>query len=300
VALWTSILSRQKMFVLRFILLIGIFGSIIGLSEASDLEHIGEDCWGDCNAEQGQCNWCGYDGWCCRKDWTGNGCDGTFGGENQHVCVQKPCGGSQQQCTPFHECDEVVELDHIHRSWKTSRSEQRDAGYALDALKCGGDSDDTYCCATGGDGFGSNLTNPNDFLAGYKISGGEVLREFTAEDFAECFAECQISEACGAWGYDSDTNRCTLSSLDSCCADSQFPVRADSMLSGSTCSERSLDDCACDPTVHCSYYKITPQNYNPTAVITTIKQAYRSRLQCVWKYQKFGRRRRSWRCVPPS
>lgn len=243
------------MFVLRFILLIGIFGSVIGLSEALDF-------------------------------------------------TQQLCGGSQQRCTPFYECDEVVELDHIFRSWKTRRSKRRDAGYALDALKCGDDSDDTYCCATGGDGFGSNLPNPNDFLAGYKISGGRVLREFTAEDFAECFAVCQTSEDCGAWEYDSDTNRCTLSHLDTCCADSQFTVGADSMLSGSTCSERSLCGAGgylCDPTVKCnSYHKTLPKSYNPTAVITTIKQAYRSRLQCVWKYQKFGRRRRSWRCVPPS
>ena len=39
--------------------------------------------------QQGKCDWCGADGWCCRKgaDWRGSGCDGTRGGPNNHQCV---------------------------------------------------------------------------------------------------------------------------------------------------------------------------------------------------------------------
>ena len=48
------------------------------------------DCWAACNYQQGKCDWCGVDGWCCRKDWVGNGCDGTFGNPDHHQCVLKP------------------------------------------------------------------------------------------------------------------------------------------------------------------------------------------------------------------
>ena len=33
------------------------------------------------------CDWCGLDGWCCRKDWVENGCDGTIGGPGNHQCT---------------------------------------------------------------------------------------------------------------------------------------------------------------------------------------------------------------------
>ena len=54
------------------------------------MENGGIDCYTGCNQQQGKCDWCGMDGWCCRKDSVGNGCDGTFGGINDHQCVLKP------------------------------------------------------------------------------------------------------------------------------------------------------------------------------------------------------------------
>ena len=42
-------------------------------------------CWWKCNKKQGPCDWCGT-GMCCKKGETGNGCDGTFGGESDHRC----------------------------------------------------------------------------------------------------------------------------------------------------------------------------------------------------------------------
>ena len=57
----------------------------------------GKRCWHNCGGKQGKCSWCGANGWCCRKNgnvWPpnlqSNGCDGTFGGPNQHSCVLKP------------------------------------------------------------------------------------------------------------------------------------------------------------------------------------------------------------------
>ena len=51
------------------------------------------DCLIHCNNRQGPCAWCGSDGMCCTKNpgWldTSNGCDGTFGGESMHECVQR-------------------------------------------------------------------------------------------------------------------------------------------------------------------------------------------------------------------
>ena len=63
----------------------------LGLSqELGSLEHAGENCWNPCDTRQGKCNWCGTDGWCCSLGSIGNGCDGSFGGENGHVCTLKP------------------------------------------------------------------------------------------------------------------------------------------------------------------------------------------------------------------
>ena len=58
----------------------------------AELEHAGEDCWNSCNSQQGACDWCGSKGFCCMKGWDdfSNGCDGTFGGQENHVCVLKP------------------------------------------------------------------------------------------------------------------------------------------------------------------------------------------------------------------
>ena len=58
-------------------------------AKGSGLKNQGKDCWTGCNRTQGMCDWCGFDGWCCRKDWIGNGCDGNFGGPNNHQCVLK-------------------------------------------------------------------------------------------------------------------------------------------------------------------------------------------------------------------
>jgi len=66
----------------------------------AEIENEGKGCWemGKCNQIQGKCSWCGSMGYCCRKNYDdhSNGCDGTFGGENDaHVCVKPPvhlCG----------------------------------------------------------------------------------------------------------------------------------------------------------------------------------------------------------------
>ena len=67
-----------------------------------NLMNADKQCWYSCGGKQGKCSWCGSDGWCCRKNgndpyWLptaqSNGCDGTFGGSNQHQCALKPCSG---------------------------------------------------------------------------------------------------------------------------------------------------------------------------------------------------------------
>ena len=54
------------------------------------LQNGGEDCLHDCNYQEGKCDWCGTDGWCCRINSVGNGCDGSFGGPGSHQCALKP------------------------------------------------------------------------------------------------------------------------------------------------------------------------------------------------------------------
>ena len=54
------------------------------------LLNTGKDCWSRCGSHQGDCEWCGAVGLCCRKGWTpGNGCDGLIGGHTMHQCVAK-------------------------------------------------------------------------------------------------------------------------------------------------------------------------------------------------------------------
>ena len=56
------------------------------------VENGGKECYHECNLKQGKCNWCGPEGWCCRLNWVGNGCDGNIGGLSNHQCVLKPTG----------------------------------------------------------------------------------------------------------------------------------------------------------------------------------------------------------------
>ena len=54
------------------------------------IENEGKDCWKGCKKTQGECEWCGTDGWCCRLGWEGNGCDGSMGASGMgHVCTSK-------------------------------------------------------------------------------------------------------------------------------------------------------------------------------------------------------------------
>ena len=54
------------------------------------IENEGKDCWNGCKKTQGECEWCGTEGWCCRLGWKGNGCDGSMGAFGMgHVCTSK-------------------------------------------------------------------------------------------------------------------------------------------------------------------------------------------------------------------
>ena len=58
-----------------------------------DLANADKNCLSSCKSKQGKCKFCGTEGYCCKKGSTpGNGCDGTFGGEDKHICVLKPKG----------------------------------------------------------------------------------------------------------------------------------------------------------------------------------------------------------------
>ena len=45
-----------------------------------------KDCYSYCSGD-GKCSWCGDQGYCCRKGYTGNGCDGQMGWDKHHSCV---------------------------------------------------------------------------------------------------------------------------------------------------------------------------------------------------------------------
>ena len=81
------------------------------------LENGGKECYHECNLQQGKCNWCGPEGWCCRLNWVGNGCDGNIGELSNHQCVLKPtvtCDASEHCCLNR---DQVCEGRCIPESW---------------------------------------------------------------------------------------------------------------------------------------------------------------------------------------
>ena len=57
------------------------------------LENAGVECWYACAPfYTGKCKWCGPEGYCCRQNWIGDGCDGVMGAPDRHVCTLKPEG----------------------------------------------------------------------------------------------------------------------------------------------------------------------------------------------------------------
>jgi len=54
---------------------------------SQDLQNEAESCLDECG-QNGHCpQFCGRDGYCCKKGTKGNGCDGNMGGKNKEVCV---------------------------------------------------------------------------------------------------------------------------------------------------------------------------------------------------------------------
>ena len=56
------------------------------------IQNEGQQCWDQCGHKNGDCDWCGSEGMCCRQGghWAKDGCDGSVGGHNRHECAKKP------------------------------------------------------------------------------------------------------------------------------------------------------------------------------------------------------------------
>ena len=66
---------------------------LIILLTISALKNAGKKCWVNCGEKEGPCSWCGTEGLCCRKGWTGNGCSGIMDIDVGHVCVREEVVG---------------------------------------------------------------------------------------------------------------------------------------------------------------------------------------------------------------
>jgi len=67
--------------------------SVVLTKKSMELLHEGQDCWVGCASKQGDCNWCGGGGTCCRIGWHDKtrGCDGKLGTPGKgHTCVRNP------------------------------------------------------------------------------------------------------------------------------------------------------------------------------------------------------------------
>jgi len=52
------------------------------------VKNLGAECWDSCGGKEGSCpDFCGENGFCCRKDWKYKECDGTLGVGDKHTCV---------------------------------------------------------------------------------------------------------------------------------------------------------------------------------------------------------------------
>ena len=56
------------------------------------IQNEGEQCWWTCGRKNGECDWCGKEGMCCRQGsrWAKQGCDGEIGGKHRHECSKIP------------------------------------------------------------------------------------------------------------------------------------------------------------------------------------------------------------------
>ena len=52
-----------------------------------ELSNEGKDCRQHCDV--GDCDWCGTEGKCCRKNWIGGSCNGFEGARYSRACVRK-------------------------------------------------------------------------------------------------------------------------------------------------------------------------------------------------------------------
>merc|ERR1712025_670562 len=69
------------------------------------LQNAGKECWKNCDKTEGKCGWCGPNGYCCRRGWTGNGCDGHIGGHNFHACAALGLENAGNDC--WHGCNKL-------------------------------------------------------------------------------------------------------------------------------------------------------------------------------------------------
>ena len=62
--------------------------------ETAGIRHEGESCYASCGRWDGRCGYCGNNGYCCKKDQKGCGCDGEMGVAGKgYVCTEKLATG---------------------------------------------------------------------------------------------------------------------------------------------------------------------------------------------------------------
>merc|ERR1712061_722392 len=96
------------------ILVLAVLSALMAIAYAGSWNR-GEHCWFQCGKNRGPCSWCGgksdsgtrvIQGACCRRGWSGNGCDGRRGGRNRHECTYtddcwNPCDKKEGRCDGF-------------------------------------------------------------------------------------------------------------------------------------------------------------------------------------------------------
>lgn len=76
------------------------------------LQNAGADCYERCNRRTGDCHYCGPEGACCRRGWSGTGCASDAGMESYHSCVwREPARVHHRARIPQH-CEPGVPSSH--------------------------------------------------------------------------------------------------------------------------------------------------------------------------------------------
>jgi len=96
----------------------------------------GENCWSGCNGKQGRCDWCGTEGFCCKKGVIGDGCDGHMGNDvDHHQCSKNIKSKHLFGCSLDEGCKVAIKNNAHDNKYRYVRADGDEARVNSDQVK---------------------------------------------------------------------------------------------------------------------------------------------------------------------